>query len=73
MELKRALEIIEQANGGDSFRKNQVAQGLLILARYAPDQNVEPEYDHDIIWASAFEETVARMNEEDVLEMGCIC
>lgn len=66
MDIEKAKEIIEETNT-DFREKNTVMRGLQILAKY--EDNVKPEFDHDIIWASDFDETVMQMPEEEVLQM----
>ncbi|NTW27280.1 MAG: hypothetical protein HGA36_03080 [Candidatus Moranbacteria bacterium] len=68
MDIDKAKEIIEKMDISSMIgEKNTVMHGLQILAKY--EENVMPQFDHDIIWASDFDKTVMQMPEEDVLQM----
>lgn len=51
-------------------KKQCFLEGLQILSKY--DADVVPEFDHDICWASSFEDTATKMTLEE-LRMLSIC
>jgi len=67
MDIEKAKEVLEKTDTEIFVEKNKVMRGLQILAKY--EENVMPQFDHDIIWASDFEETASQMPEEDVIQM----
>lgn len=72
MDIEKAKAILDKFGEELAFReheheKNAVMRGLQILAKYEND--VWPQFGHDVIWASSFEETVPFMSEEDVIQM----
>jgi len=66
MDIERAKDLIEE-NDFDFSEKNVVMHGLQILAKY--EENIMPQFGHDIIWASNFDKTVIQMPEEEVVRM----
>ncbi len=67
MDIDKAKEVIKEFETYIGEEKNKVMRGLQILAKY--EENVMPQFDHDIIWASDFDKTVMQMPEEDVIQM----
>ena len=63
---KISQELINKGYKTDFYEKHQVMRGLQILAKYEDD--VVPEFGHDVILASDFE-SVLRMTEEEVVQM----
>jgi hypothetical protein len=64
MEIDKAKEIVKNIDT-DFTIKNRVLQGMTILANLAEEPG-EPRFEHDQMWYTDFEETVAKMDEEAV-------
>lgn len=69
MSEEEALKIIEETKV-DYKQKNRIMRGLQILAKY--EQNEDCQFEHDIMYASDFGKTVAKMTKEDVAEMAVL-
>jgi hypothetical protein len=66
MSREDAKKIIEETKADYSIPQNFL-KGLEILSKY--DDNIDPAFDHDIIWASDFDATVENMTKEEVIQM----
>ncbi len=63
-----ALAIITETK--DDFNQTQrVFRGMQILAKYS---DTEPSFEHDQMWIADFDQTVAKMTREEVIEMASL-
>jgi len=70
MNRQAAIKIINETvedQGSSRQPKQQLLQGLTILAKH--DDDIVASFEHDQIWASSFDQTVARMTTGEVKEM----
>lgn len=66
MTREEALEIIEYTD--TNYQQPQrILLGLQILARH--DEVLECSFEHDQMWASSFDMTVAKMSRDEVWQM----
>lgn len=66
MNREEALKLIETTRT-DFNSKQHFARGIAILAKY--DDDIDPSFEHDQTWIAIFDETVAKMSREDIIEM----
>ncbi len=66
MTVGEAIQLLEETKIGFSAKQGFL-KGLQILAKY--DEDVIPEFDHDICWASTFESTVQKMSKAEIIQM----
>ena len=70
MSKKDALTIIRETEV-DFKQKQRILRGFEILAKY--DDDITCSFEHDILYIdSDFEESVAKMTREDVIEMAIL-
>jgi len=63
---KEALKLFDETIR-DFSQKQHFARGIAILAKY--DDDIHPVFEHDQVWMCDFDEVVAKMSREDVIEM----
>jgi hypothetical protein len=66
MTLEEAIRIVQETES-DYTQSQMFLNGLIILSKY--DDNIVPEFDHDVCWASSFEKTALLMTREDLVKM----
>jgi hypothetical protein len=66
MTRKEALKLFD-GTITDFSQKQRFARGIAILAKY--DDDIDPRFEHDQMWCSDFDTTVAKMSREEVVEM----
>lgn len=69
MKIEDAKKILAQVKSFEEMQaalkqKQDFLNGLMILAKY--DDNIHPEFEHDICYVSNFEKTVLMMSEHEV-------
>jgi hypothetical protein len=62
MTREEALKIIKETEA-DYTQRQRILRGLLVLAQY--DDNMIFSFEHDQMWVSSFDQTVARMTRDD--------
>ncbi len=68
MTKDEAQQIIIEARAAFNSRTNTVLKGLLLLARFYGDLDLEIACEHDVLYCGLFG-IVERMTREDVLEL----
>lgn len=66
MQKEKAIFLLE-TTALDMNSKQDFLNGLNLLALF--DDDIVPEFDHDVCWASTFDNTVARMSSVQVIQM----
>lgn len=66
MQKEKAIFLLE-TTALDMNSKQDFLNGLNLLALF--DDDIVPEFDHDVCWASTFDNTVSKMTSDQVIQM----
>jgi len=66
MQRDKAIYLLENTKF-DPNSQQDFLNRLNVLAKY--DENIIPEFDHDVCWASDFDKTITLMSREEVIYM----